>query len=173
MTWSEDDLLAGSEAFVELNRPKLASISPKRLTARTVDSDQAPTRRRGRAGEEQFTDRVVKLARSHGWRAQHVMAGRSPAKVTERGEPDLRCWHPYRGFLAAELKMNLSSAATGWQLRTVAEWAMCGIEIHVWTPDDWDEIVWRFGPDGHPPNPTVRSREIADRIAAALADTTS
>lgn len=166
VSWDEDDLLAGSPAFVELNRDKLPSIRPKRLVParKELDAETSSSQRRGRAEEEKFTDRVVKLARSHGWRAQHVMASRSPARVSERGEPDLRCWHPTRGFFAAELKTSLSSSATGFQLRTIAEWAMAGLEVHVWTPDDWAFIEWRFGPEGRRPDVSVLGDEIADRI---------
>jgi hypothetical protein len=168
VTWSEDDLLAGSPAFVELNRDRLPSITPKRLVParRELDDEPVSSRRRGRAAEEKFADRVMVLARSHGWRVQHVMASRSPARVTERGEPDLRCWHPSRGFFAAELKVSLASSATGFQLRTLAEWAMAGLEVHVWTPDDWDFIEWRFGPAGCRQEFSVLGDEVAARLAA-------
>ena len=89
--------------------------------------------------ERAFTRQVLDLATLFNWRHYHNLY----APGSDRGWPDLVL---VRGscMILAELKSDqgkLSEAQENWlgSLREVA-----GLEVHVWRPSDWDEIVTRL-----------------------------
>jgi hypothetical protein len=96
--------------------------------------------------EREFQQAVVQLARLMGWRVHHTR----PA-LTQRGRwltpiqgdagfPDLVLCRPPR-LVIAELKRvrgKPTPAQHGW---LEALQACAGVEVYLWTPDDWDAIV--------------------------------
>lgn len=93
-----------------------------------------------RLTEKQFQGQVVALARLLGWRVQfHWSERHSPA-----GWPDLTLWRVPDGerpgrFLLAELKAD-GGKLTKAQACVVHELVQCGLDVHVWWPDDWEYI---------------------------------
>ncbi|WP_376793087.1 VRR-NUC domain-containing protein [Thermoflexus sp.] len=87
--------------------------------------------------EKDFSQQVVDLARLLGWKVYRTwLSIRSPA-----GFPDLVLAKPGRPLILAELKTErgkLSPAQEEW-LATLRQ--VPGIEVYVWRPGDWEEIV--------------------------------
>ena len=96
--------------------------------------------------EREFQRAVVELARLMGWRVHHTR----PA-LTQRGRwltpiqgdagfPDLVLCRPPR-LIVAELKRvggKPTPAQRGW-LGALGQCA--GVEVYLWTPNDWETIV--------------------------------
>ena len=90
--------------------------------------------RRGRVGlvetEAGFQGWIVELARLSGWRVYHTLR----SKGSEAGWPDLVLIRPPR-LIVAEVKTargRLSPAQKTW----LDDLAACGVDVHVWKPDD-------------------------------------
>lgn len=85
--------------------------------------------------EKEFQKQVVDLAKAFGYRCYHPWL----SIRSERGWPDLALFKPGR-FLLAELKTDKGKLTTS-QEGMIADLQAAGIEVHVWRPRDFDEIV--------------------------------
>jgi hypothetical protein len=85
--------------------------------------------------EKQFQTQVVALARSLGYRVYHPWL----SIRSEKGWPDLAIFKPGR-FLLAELKTEKGKLTQNQELM-IEELRQAGVEVHVWRPGDWDDIV--------------------------------
>lgn len=106
------------------------------------------TRRAPVISEAHLQDSVIDLARITQWRVAHFRAARTakgwrtPVSADGAGFPDLVLTRPPE-LLIIELKAQrgrLSPAQREW----LQALDMCGIEIRVWRPADWDEIEERL-----------------------------
>lgn len=98
--------------------------------------------------ERDFDRQVADLFRAHGWSTAHFHDSRRQVRpgvfVGDKeaaGWPDRVFVRPPE-FIVVELKRDkgrLSVLQSTW-LRLLDE---CGIETHVWRPQDWDAIVRR------------------------------
>lgn len=85
--------------------------------------------------EKHFTDSVRTAAKRLGWMAYHTYDSRR----STAGFPDLVLVRDHR-LIFAELKMKkgeMSDAQYMW-LRSLV---VAGQEVHIWKPDQWDEIL--------------------------------
>ena len=85
--------------------------------------------------ERAFTDSIKRAARTFGWKCYHTFDSRRSSP----GYPDLTLVRNGR-LIFAELKMprgRLSDYQRGW----INELQEAGQEIHVWKPENWDEIL--------------------------------
>ena len=96
--------------------------------------------------EREFQQAVVQLARLMGWRVHHTRpaltrAGewRTPIQG-DAGFPDLVLCRPPR-LILAELKRVGGKPTAEQQAWLDALNACAGVEVYLWTPDDWDAIV--------------------------------
>lgn len=90
--------------------------------------------------ERQWQDRVVDLARWHGWRTYHTHDSRRSAA----GFPDLVLVRGGR-LLFVELKSS-SGRVTPAQRVWLADLSACpGVEVHLWRPADWVEVQTTLG----------------------------
>lgn len=84
---------------------------------------------------------VIDLAKVNRWRLYHAYDSRRSAA----GFPDLVLVRPPR-LIFAELKTakgRLTREQGGW-LTDLGALALPGVEVYVWRPDDWNEIVERL-----------------------------
>lgn len=97
-----------------------------------------------RSTEADFQASVVDAARLLGWRVHHQRPARTAtgwrtAVTGDVGFPDLVLVRGGR-LVVAELK-----SARGWvtveQQAWLADLEAAGVEVHVWRPGDWDEVV--------------------------------
>lgn len=100
------------------------------------------------ATEAQFQTALINLASATGWFVHHGRkvqnrAGRWETPIAGHpGFPDLVLVHSTRGLIVAELKSAGGRVGSGQQ-----RWLdMLGdhVEVHVWRPADWDQIVKRL-----------------------------
>jgi hypothetical protein len=90
--------------------------------------------------ERQLADAVRQLATACGW---HVYLTYK-SKHSPKGEPDLRMVRPPR-VIFAELK-SFHGRVTKEQAETLELLRQCpGVEVHLWRPQQWDEIVGILG----------------------------
>lgn len=89
--------------------------------------------------EEQLQDQVTELADRMGWNWYHVHDSRRD----RRGWPDLVLCRPPR-LLIRELKREgeQPTPEQAWWLEALRQ---CGIDVGVWRPSNWDEIVETLG----------------------------
>ncbi len=86
--------------------------------------------------EKDFQAQVRQLAELNGWRVWASWRSFNSPK----GEPDLRLVRPPR-VVFAELKTD-KGKLTEHQYEGIGDLMRCpGVEVHVWRPSDWDEIV--------------------------------
>jgi hypothetical protein len=85
--------------------------------------------------EKQFLEQVRELAKALGYNTYHPWL----SIRSERGWPDLAIWRPGR-FILAELKSE-KGKLTASQARIIETLREAGVEVHVWRPSDFDEIV--------------------------------
>jgi hypothetical protein len=85
--------------------------------------------------EKQFLEQVRELAKALGYHTYHPWL----SIRSERGWPDLAIWRPGR-FILAELKSE-KGKLTASQTRIIETLKEAGVEVHVWRPSDFDEIV--------------------------------
>jgi hypothetical protein len=86
-----------------------------------------------------------------GWHAEHhrpgmKASGRWVTAVSANGKgwPDYFCTHEATGdCFVAELKVRYDKPSPE-QVQWLAILARCGIEVHVWWPPDWPEMVQRL-----------------------------
>lgn len=100
--------------------------------------------------EAQWQDLVVDALHAHGWRHMHVRRsiGRGNGWTTTTsviGWPDIVAWRPEtpsRGgrVMAVELKAQ-RGRLTDDQARVLGELAASGMEVHVWRPSNWDQVM--------------------------------
>lgn len=99
--------------------------------------------------EASFQDTVIGLAHVSGWRVLHVRrsrvrADRVATATSIAGWPDLFLFNPKRGeHLAVELKSERGALSPD-QKACLADLEAAGVEVHVWRPRHWDEIVARL-----------------------------
>lgn len=95
--------------------------------------------------EQGFLDSIVDLAHLRGWKVHHgrpawTEKGYRTAIQGDAGFPDLFLARKPR-IVIAEIKSDkgrVSEAQSEWLL----ELKQCfGIELYLWRPDDWEEIV--------------------------------
>lgn len=95
--------------------------------------------------ERDFQRALMELARLTGWRmyharpAQYRRGGWATPLAGDAGLPDLILCKPPR-LIFAELKSargRLSPAQAQWMDALRA----CGVEVYLWRPSDWQEIV--------------------------------
>ena len=85
--------------------------------------------------EKEFQAQVVELAGLLGWQCYHTFDSRHSAP----GWPDLALWRPGR-FMLVELKTE-SGRLTPVQAGTIMELKSAGVDVRVWRPSQFDEIV--------------------------------
>jgi hypothetical protein len=95
--------------------------------------------------EKQFLQQVKDLARILGWRTYHTWQ----SIHSQKGYPDLTMWRVPRDdepgrVLLAELK-SAKGKVSPEQLQTISELRVCGLDVHIWRPDDLDLIVEVLG----------------------------
>lgn len=106
----------------------------------TAKERRNPPHRYGES-EKQFRARVVAYAALRGWRSywtwnsQHSPAG-FPDLVLVRPDPDGAGGR----LIFAELKVG-KNRVTQAQKTWLAELALCGQEVYLWRPDDWDDLA--------------------------------
>lgn len=94
--------------------------------------------------EQAFQQQVVELARVCRWRTMHVRrtVGRGRTWTTSTsvtGWPDLAIWRPGQ-FLLVELKSD-TGKVTPDQQRVLSSLCAAGVDVRVWRPKDWEQIV--------------------------------
>ena len=88
--------------------------------------------------EKQFQSQVEQAARILGWLVYHTYDSRR----CERGYPDLTMCHPVkRRIIFAELKSQRGRGRPEQYMWLTALDACPGVEVFMWRPSDWDEIV--------------------------------
>lgn len=100
------------------------------------------------ASEVSFTTAVVDLFKMAGWYVHHDRGEMRKHIQGHVGFPDIIAVHPrLERMVAAELKMPKGRTGIE-QLDWLHAFERIGcpdecspIEVHVWRPDDWDEIV--------------------------------
>ena len=92
--------------------------------------------------EKEWQKQVVALAAAFGFRSYHPWL----SIRSERGWPDLALFKPDR-FLLAELKTD-KGKLTPAQDVMIADLRAAGVEVHVWRPRDWDDVmrILQYGP---------------------------
>lgn len=98
--------------------------------------------------EAEFQKAVISLAKLHGWRVMHtrtVQVGKNhfTPLVGDRGFPDLVMVHPTRGCIFVELKTDRGRVSEH-QVDWLDQLEKAGMEVHVWRPQNWDEITVRL-----------------------------
>ncbi len=94
--------------------------------------------------EAAFTDAVIHLAQLKGWRVFHQLPARKAdgswrsATQGDIGFPDLILCR--ESLLVVELKSETGRISDG-QALWIAAFTAAGIEVHVWRPSDWDQVV--------------------------------
>lgn len=92
--------------------------------------------------EREWQRYVVQLARSRRWTVFHVPDSRR----TTPGWPDLAMFR-VPDFMLVELKTN-NGRMSKQQQATVEALALCGVEVHVWRPQDDTAVRQRLkGPE--------------------------
>lgn len=87
--------------------------------------------------EKQFMAQIKDLATTLGYRFYHPFN----SMHSERGWPDCALFRTGR-FLLAELKTDKkTSILSPAQESMIADLRAAGVEVHVWRPSDFDEIV--------------------------------
>lgn len=141
--WTEEELAARGFKI-----EGSVAAKPAPVKKAVVKQSVAAQRREAKelfVDEEAFTDAVIKLAKEkYGWNVFHIRRSKHKAVVTEKGLPDLVCWHRSWGqFFVAELKMP-GGTSTADQLACCVALAMAGVEVYVWYPKDLEFIERRF-----------------------------
>ncbi len=99
-----------------------------------------------RLSESAFQNKVIDLARLHGWKIHHTRPaqtrnGRWITPITgDAGLPDLILAHPRRGVIFAELKTEIGRLSPG-QKAWVATLHDAGAEVYIWRPSMIDDII--------------------------------
>lgn len=88
-----------------------------------------------RMTEKAWMAQVTELARTLGWRVYHPWL----SIRSERGWPDLAFVRPGR-FVMAELKTDRGKLTPS-QEEWIDALRGAGVEVHVWRPADWDDVV--------------------------------
>jgi hypothetical protein len=87
--------------------------------------------------EKQFQAQIISLAKTLGWEVYHPFL----SVFSERGWPDLSMVYEGRGrLLFAELKSE-TGKLTEHQEKWLALLRSTGVEVYLWRPADFDEIV--------------------------------
>ncbi len=96
--------------------------------------------------EAEFQAAVMELAQVCGWLRAHFRPAqnlrgqwRTAVAGDGKGFPDLVLVHPDRGVVFAELKSE-RGRTTPEQDRWLEVLAEAGARVHLWRPDDWDDI---------------------------------
>jgi hypothetical protein len=97
--------------------------------------------------ESEWQEQVIELAHALGWRVAHFRPARTahgwrtPVAGDGAGFPDLLLLRGFR-IIAAELKREgKRGTVTAEQQAWLDAFGAAGIEAHVWTPGQIDEIV--------------------------------
>jgi hypothetical protein len=108
-------------------------------------------RRKAKPGSErEFRDRVMRLAKDHGWLRMHPLRSQLPAErgggwttnmAGEKGYPDLTLVHPRYGRLVfLELKSAKGRPQPDQLVWISALQRVQGVEAYVVSPNDWDQL---------------------------------
>jgi hypothetical protein len=95
--------------------------------------------------EAELQEQAIELAHLLGWRVAHFRPAltrhgwRTPVSADGAGFPDLVLLRRDR-IVAAELK-SARGRVTDEQSAWLAAFSAAGVEVHVWRPADFDEIV--------------------------------
>lgn len=105
-----------------------------------------------RETEQGFTDAVVECAQMYGWLVHHDRPARTvhgwrTAIEGDPGFPDIVAVG-YGRLVVAELKVGRNKTSNHqeawlWRFKAVSE-LFDLVEVHLWKPDDWDEIKETF-----------------------------
>lgn len=95
--------------------------------------------------EAQFQEQITGLSKALGWRHLHVRRsigkGRKWVTATNVAWPDLTLWSErQQRLLVAELKTDRGVLSED-QAEVLSSLERAGVEVHVWRPWMWDEIV--------------------------------
>lgn len=86
--------------------------------------------------ETEFQQQVVDLAHVLGWRHMHARRSRGKGgkwtTATNVPWPDLTLWHPRRGFIVRELKLDERSKWQPGQREVLDSLAAAGVDADVW-----------------------------------------
>ena len=98
--------------------------------------------------EKDFQKAVMQLANFRGWRIHHtrtVQVGKNhfTPVVGDRGFVDLVMVHPAYGCIFVELKTDRGRVSQH-QVDWLDLLEKTGMEVHVWRPQNWDEITVRL-----------------------------
>lgn len=113
------------------------------MTHRTVTADEFLALVRSQWSEAEFTQAVLDLAQSHGWRRAHFRPARTAkgwrtAMSGDPGFPDLVLVRG-RAVLFAELKVGRNKP-TAEQQAWLDALDQTRALVFLWTPDDWSKI---------------------------------
>lgn len=86
--------------------------------------------------EADFQWAVIKEAKRLGWHYYHTTI----SKRSKAGWPDLALWKSGRGLHLWELKTETGRLSAA-QLTTIETMAEAGVEVKVFRPKDWPEIM--------------------------------
>lgn len=95
--------------------------------------------------EAELLDGILRVARLYGWRSAHFRPARTahgwrtPVGGDGKGWPDLFLVRPPR-LLVVELKSGTGRVEPD-QRRWLEDLAACGVEAHVWRPQDLEEAA--------------------------------
>lgn len=117
--------------------------TPDDMDALFGDRSARPTQRRQQP-ERYFTDRIKRYARRGGWLPYHNLR----PKGSDPGFLDLTLLRVPR-LVVAELKVPPNVTPSEWQSAWIETWKTLAlltgphmtIEVYLWTPDDWPEIM--------------------------------
>ncbi len=112
--------------------------------------------------EKAFQRTVVEYARLMGWRIHHTrpalaQSGRWHTPLQgDKGLPDLILCRPPR-LLFVELKASRLRKPTPDQQAWLDALRACGVEVYLWTPEDWTTIEATLAPPASPPSLSQQS----------------
>ena len=88
--------------------------------------------------ERDFQQRVTHIAKLYHWSCYSIVDSR---RASLAGYPDLTMWNVQQGRLIfAELKREKGVLSVA-QKQVLAELGTLGVEVYVWRPSDFDDIV--------------------------------
>jgi len=107
-----------------------------------------------RISEKDFQQNILDLAKIFHWRRAHFRAAmtkhgwRTPVQADGKGFPDLVLVKPPR-LIIAEVKRQ-STSPNEFQREWLDDFAgVPGVEVYVWKPADWDEVVATISRDAY------------------------
>jgi hypothetical protein len=109
-----------------------------------------------RRDEFDLQEQIIDTALTFGWQVFHVRDSRREVIDRKRGVsflvgdelakgwPDLTLAHPrWRRFAVRELKSN-TGRVTAEQRQWIETLTLCGVDVAIWRPRDWDALIVPF-----------------------------